>query len=122
MPGDLGREHVSSVEQNDRWRGAPKSARISSADQITSNEERQADQPLDRSTGFLTRSIGLRTREETTWGQRNGLTSSLSFIHNLSNVFPPELAKTHPEYFPFVEGKRLAPPKGSAFWNPDLGR
>jgi hypothetical protein len=98
MPGGLGAERVSnfSVSAFQRVSVSPRS--------------------------YLTRSIGLRPGEETTWGRHNGITPSLSFIHNLSNVFPPELARAHPEYFPLVEGKRLAPPKGSWFWNPDLGR
>jgi hypothetical protein len=108
MPGDLGRQVGSSVDP--KFSGPEiRSLRISA-------------RPFDCSTGFLTRAIGLRPGEENTWGRHNGITESLSFIHNLSNVFPTELAKTHPEYFPFVEGKRLAPPKGSGFWNPDLGR
>lgn len=72
---------------------------------------------------FLTRAFsGLNDSEAQTWGKRNGLTPALAFSHHLSTVFPPELHASHPEFFPLVDGQRLAPPKGSYFWNPDIAR
>lgn len=72
---------------------------------------------------FLTRSFGgLRSDREAAWGRRNELTPRIGFSHNLATVFPPELYRTHPEYFPLTDGRRLEPPKGSSFWNPDIAR
>jgi hypothetical protein len=69
--------------------------------------------------GFLTRVLGV----DAEWGRRNQLTEALPFSHNLGNVFPPALAREHPEFFPLADGQRLQPPPGGAwFWNPDLGR
>lgn len=73
--------------------------------------------------GFRTRAFsGFRTEAEREWGKANGLTAALAFSHNLGGVFPPELHATNPELFPLVAGKRIQPPKGSYFWNPDIAR
>ncbi len=75
------------------------------------------------SSGFQTRAFsGLNTSEEQDWGRRNGLTKPLAFSHNLGAIFPPSLFAEHPEFFPLADGKRLEPPKGSYFWNPDIAR
>lgn len=79
--------------------------------------------PLKPSAGgYLTRAIGLSRPEEKTWAKHNGLTPALSFSHHLAEVFPVSLYATHPQFFPLIGGRRLDPPKGSGFWNPDLGR
>jgi len=73
--------------------------------------------------GFRTRSFyDVRSPAGDDWAGRNGLTASFAFSHNLANVFPPELYDRHPEYFPWVEGRRFKPGAGSSSWNPDLGR
>ncbi len=70
---------------------------------------------------FLTRALGgVETGDGGAWAQFNGVTSRLEFSHNLGGVFPPELYDTHPEFFPLEGGKRLRPPKGSGWWNPDI--
>ncbi len=80
--------------------------------------------PPPTARAFLTRAMsGVDRMDEGEWSRRNELTNSLSFSHALAQVFPPELSKTHPEFFPLVDGRRLQPPaNGPAFWNPDLGR
>lgn len=72
--------------------------------------------------GFLSRAIGLGGGDEAEWGRRNGITPALSFSHHMSAVFPPELAKTHPDFFPLIDGKRLQPVPRHDYWNPDMGR
>ncbi|MBI4663780.1 MAG: DUF4838 domain-containing protein, partial [Verrucomicrobia bacterium] len=69
--------------------------------------------------GFLTRALGV----DAGWGRHNHLTKPLAFSHNLGHVFPPDLARDRPEFFPLADGRRLQPPtSGAWFWNPDLGR
>ena len=63
-------------------------------------------------------------------GNQSYLRSSrvtLLATHNLGKIFPPEIfGKDHPEYYPFINGKRVVPPDGSGGqWqpcvsNPDL--
>lgn len=109
MPGALGHEaggaHAKHPAGNDSLLVGP--------DRKKGNAQR----------AFFTRAFsGLRSAEALEWGERNGLGGRLPFSHNLTQVFPPELYKTHPEFFPLEGGKRLEPPKGSYFWNPDIAR
>lgn len=76
-----------------------------------------------RHNGYLTRAMTVGGgREGDVWKEHNHLTPRLGFSHNLVNVFPAELYDRHPEYFPWVEGRRFKPSAGSYSWNPDLGR
>lgn len=72
---------------------------------------------------YLTRSFaGADRPEERAWQEHNDLGPGIAFSHNLSNIFPPALFDTHPEYFPELGGKRWRPPAhGPVLWNPDLG-
>jgi hypothetical protein len=56
------------------------------------------------------------------WAALNGLRRRFAFSHNLSTVFPPELADKHPEWFPILDGGRLRPIPGDHRWQPDLTR
>ncbi|MBK8476805.1 MAG: DUF4838 domain-containing protein [Opitutaceae bacterium] len=57
------------------------------------------------------------------WARRNGLGSRIEYSHSLTHVFPPELGRTHPEWFPLIQGRRLIPATKSDFnWQPDLVR
>lgn len=51
--------------------------------------------------------------------QRSWRTTVLA-THNLGNIFPPEVyGKDHPEYYPYINGRRVVPPDGSrGTWNP----
>jgi hypothetical protein len=73
---------------------------------------------------FLTRAMsGVERLDAGEWARRNQLTRPLAFSHALAGIFAPDLYKSHPEFFPWVDGKRLAPPgTGPAFWNPDIAR
>lgn len=85
--------------------------------------ESGAPVPPPSVSAYLTRHIGgLSSPDAAAWARHNGLTPPLSFMHNLGDVFPPNLFSTHPDYFPWVAGKRLQPKAGSPSWNPDLGR
>ncbi len=42
-----------------------------------------------------------------------------NFQNNLHTIFPPSrYAKTHPEYYPLVDGKRWIPPADYRYWRP----
>lgn len=72
---------------------------------------------------FLTRTIyGVEQADGGSWGRNNRLTPGLSFSHNLGSVFPPELYALYPHFFPMEKGRRIRPPVGAAWWNPDIGR
>ena len=72
---------------------------------------------------FFTRAYsGIERVDGGAWARENGLGRALGFSHNLAQIFPAELARERPEFFPLVNGARLSPPKGSGYWNPDLGR
>lgn len=74
-------------------------------------------------SAFQTRHLGgVVDSDKGEWARRNGLGPPVAFSHNLSGVFPPELFGQHPEFFPEENGRRIQPPPGSGFWNPDLGR
>ncbi|HUG13248.1 MAG TPA: DUF4838 domain-containing protein [Opitutaceae bacterium] len=56
------------------------------------------------------------------WAALNGLRRRFAFSHNLSNVFTPEIAVEHPDWFPIVDGERVSPAPGDYRWQPDLTR
>jgi len=44
------------------------------------------------------------------------------FQNYIYKIFPPEkYAKTHPEYYPLINGKRVIPQKGDVYWWPCIG-
>ena len=55
-----------------------------------------------------------------TWARRNRRHSRINFHHNLYRLFPPEeYTKTHPAFFPIINGKRYLPPANSIrSWQP----
>ncbi len=57
------------------------------------------------------------------WNERNQLApQGQHFSHNLSRIFPVELFDRHPEFFPWIGGRRWRPSTtGPVNWNPDLG-
>jgi hypothetical protein len=114
MPGPLGHVRIRTAD-------LPRSLRLSISD---SGPQRLSVSDFQRfgARPYLTRVIGLRTPEEQEWGRHNRLTDGIPFSHHLAAVFPRDLYKTHPEYFPLIAGKRLDPPSGPVFWQPDLGR
>jgi hypothetical protein len=78
-------------------------------------------QPTPRA--FQTRVLGVNDPfRNGEWNRRNGLTEMIPFSHNLSEVFPRELAETRPEFFPLEKGVRMKPRSGVVNWNPDIGR
>jgi hypothetical protein len=77
--------------------------------------------PPPAENAFLTRAMGVgRTEEEKVWSDRNLLTPSLEFMHNLAAIVRREDYATHPEWFPWVAGQRYRPPEHIVNWNPDL--
>ena len=71
---------------------------------------------------FLTRAMsGIgRTEAEKAWSEKNLLTPSLEFMHNLATIVRRDDFATHPEWFPLVAGQRYQPPEQIVNWNPDL--
>jgi hypothetical protein len=57
---------------------------------------------------------------QSTWALRNGMHRRFKFHHNLSGLFPPEIYKrTHPNFFPLIDGARYFPPETKAYdWQP----
>jgi len=55
------------------------------------------------------------------WAQRNRAVWRESHGHNLLNIFPPKkYAKTHPEFYPVLKGKRYIPQQGTWNWQPNF--
>ena len=85
--------------------------------------ERGAPPPPPTALAYRTRTFtGVEQGEAAVWAAENGLGPSPAFSHHLAAVFPPELARTHPEFFPLVAEERMVPTAGVENWNPDLGR
>ncbi|MEY4489678.1 MAG: hypothetical protein RIQ79_2186, partial [Verrucomicrobiota bacterium] len=78
--------------------------------------------PSPSSRAYLTRTFyGVDNLDGGEWSRRNGLTRGLSFSHNLSGIFRPDIFENHPEFFPLINGQRWRPPEPRVNWNPDLG-
>jgi hypothetical protein len=56
------------------------------------------------------------------WGRLNRTRGRISFHHNLLNLFPPhQFAKTNPEFYPTINGKRHVPINDSDIdWQPNF--
>jgi len=69
---------------------------------------------------YRSKTDGQWFREAYTWMRRNRLRERYEFHHNLNAIVKPAAyAKEHPDYFPWVGGKRLIPrPGGRADWQP----
>ena len=77
--------------------------------------------PPPAKDAFLTRAMDIGgTEEEKAWSEKNLLTPSLAFSHNLAAIVRKEDYATHPEWFPLVAGQRYRPPEQIVNWNPDL--
>ena len=59
---------------------------------------------FDRHLGSVHKSKSLEQ-----WKLQNGFSNHLSFNHNLYTIFTPELATTHPYYFPQIDQKPYLP-------------
>ena len=60
---------------------------------------------------FFSRHLGgLIEQDHLIWANRNKMHVNINFHHNLSKLFPPEkYYKSHPEFFPLINGKRYLP-------------
>jgi len=70
---------------------------------------------------FMSRLLsGLKGLEQYLWARHNRMHGQIKFHHNLFNLFPPAIyTKTHPEFFPMIEGKRYLPKDGTEHaWQP----
>src|SRR5690606_24640097 len=55
------------------------------------------------------------------WTWHNRAVWRESHGHNLLNIFPPkDYAETHPEFYPFLKGKRYIPKQGTWNWQPNF--
>jgi len=74
-----------------------------------------------QSPAFFSRHLtGLRGEAQHTWARRNRAHDRAKLDHNLYRLFPPtEYTRTHPQFFPVINGKRYLPPPGSrGRWQP----
>lgn len=61
---------------------------------------------------------GLRGPVQQTWARRNRMHGRVSFHHNLRSLFPWQTyAKSHPEFYPVLNGQRLVPTREEG-WQP----
>lgn len=71
---------------------------------------------------FLYRNLsGLPVWQQNVWARMNRMhDTGWQFSHNLANLFPSEkYAKSHPEFYPIIKGKRFIPPAGEKMrWQP----
>ena len=55
------------------------------------------------------------------WAVHNRAVWRVMANHNLLNIFPPkDYAKTHPEFYAFLGGKRAIPQQGNVRWQPNF--
>ncbi len=80
------------------------------------------DLALTREPAYLSRTIyDLGGAEGNEWAERNGLRGRLEFNHALDRVFPPALLDVHPDWAPWLRGKRYRPATPNDFnWQPNL--
>ena len=74
---------------------------------------------------YLSRRLGGITSSKSDvdgmWTWHNRAVWRESHGHNLLNIFPPkDYAKTHPEFYPMLNGKRYIPKQGTWNWQPNF--
>lgn len=81
---------------------------------ITIPESTVAEQPVFFSRLFS----GLQGTPQTAWARFNRMRGRVQFHHNLRNLFNWDTyPKTHPEFFPLIDGKRFLPTQREG-WQP----
>ena len=72
---------------------------------------------------YVSREItGLRSPEEMSWAEHNGLRVRLEFSHALNSLFPASLEKAHPDWMPLRQGERYRPVSMmDSEWQPNIG-
>jgi len=75
--------------------------------------------PVRQEPAFFSRLMsGFRGTAQSIWCRRNRMHGRVSFHHNLRVLFPwKTYAKTHPEFYPMIDGKRLVPTRDEG-WQP----
>ncbi|MFA6148734.1 MAG: DUF4838 domain-containing protein [bacterium] len=72
-----------------------------------------------KSAFFSRHPEGLRGPEQYLWARHNRMHPQIKLHHNLLNLFSPAIyTKTHPEFFPMINGKRYLPKEGAEGWQP----
>jgi hypothetical protein len=77
--------------------------------------------PVRGEPAFFSRLFsGLQGAPQAEWARRNRMRGRVSFHHYLLHVFPPETyTKTHPEFFPIIDGERFLPATNNTHhWQP----
>ncbi len=86
---------------------------VPAAQAIVVPDETVSDEPA-----FMSRLFSGGRGIHNDWALRNGMHGTVSFHHNLRNLFPfEEYAQTHPEFYPIVNGERLIPTREEG-WQP----
>ncbi|NLO06569.1 MAG: DUF4838 domain-containing protein [candidate division WS1 bacterium] len=76
------------------------------------------DEPVVDEPAFMSRLFSGGKSAHVEWAVRNGMHGTVSFHHNLRNLFPFEkYAQTHPEFYPLINGERLIPTREEG-WQP----
>lgn len=69
---------------------------------------------------FVSRRVsGFRDKEQLQWARRNGMHNSVSYHHNLRNLYKPEMfAEENPRFYPFINHYRFNPLESDKRWQP----
>jgi hypothetical protein len=92
---------------NIRWLlPGPDGEDVPQTNEINIPKERVMQNP----TFFSRLYSGIRLHEGMVWARRNRMHGHINFHHNFDSLFPvAKYAKTHPEFYPEVDGKRIIP-------------
>lgn len=77
------------------------------------------DEPVRDEPAFMSRLFSGGRAAAVEWARRNGMHGTISFHHNLRELYKPEVfAEEHPEFFPLVNGERFNPLESARRWQP----
>ncbi|MFW5866986.1 MAG: DUF4838 domain-containing protein, partial [Armatimonadota bacterium] len=74
---------------------------------------------VNDSPAFMSRLFSGGRAAHVDWARKNGMHGTISFHHNLLNLYDPEVfAEEHPDFFPLIDGERYIPEPGGHRWQP----
>ncbi|MGD9496938.1 MAG: DUF4838 domain-containing protein [Armatimonadota bacterium] len=77
------------------------------------------DEPVRDEPAFMSRLFSGGRGAPNDWAVKNGMHGTISFHHNLLNLYDPEVfAEEHPEFYPIVNGERYIPGPDDHRWQP----
>lgn len=71
---------------------------------------------------FFSRQLSGLNAESRDWARRNRMRQGIAFHHNMTTLLPPSrYARSRPDFYPKIGGKRLIPPNDKDFnWQPNF--